>query len=63
MKHLLIVLVFAVSPAAAYAQADVVRVQIDSGETYPSGWSTVDQAWTRPARIFYVLPASLVAAH
>ena len=35
MKHLLIVLVFAVSPAAAYAQADVVRVQIDSGRPAP----------------------------
>ena len=64
MRNLLIVvlaLVLALAPA--FAQSDSVTVQVDSGETCPSGWTTVDRAWTRPARMFYVLPAALTAAY
>ena len=65
MKHLLIVvmLVFAVAPATAYAQVDIVNVEIGAGETCPVGWTSTDRAWTRPAKMFYRLPDSLVAAY
>ena len=63
MKHLLIVVMLAVAPAPALAQSDSVAVQIGPGETCPVGWTTVDLPWTKPARIFYVLPDALVAAY
>ena len=54
----------AMAPTPALAQADVVKVQIGEGETCPVGWTTTDRAWTKPAKIYYVLPAGpLVAAH
>ena len=63
MRNLLIVvLALALAPAPALAQVDVVDVQIAPGETCPAGWTTTDRAWTKPARTFYRLPASLVAA-
>ena len=64
MKKLLLVLVvLALAPAPALAQVDVVSVQVADGEVCPVGWTTGDQAWTKPARIFYVLPDALVAAY
>ena len=65
MKHLLIVvmLVFAVAPAPLHAQQDSVTVEIGPAETCPVGWTTTDRAWTRPAKMFYRLPDSLVAAY
>ena len=60
----LIMLLIVLSLAPALAQRDSVKVQVDEGETCPTGWSTVDRAWTKPAKIYYVLPAGpLVAAH
>ena len=64
MKKLItMIVVLALAPAPALAQSDSVTVQVDSGETCPSGWTTVDLPWTKPARIFYVLPDALVAAY
>ena len=63
-KLLLLIVVLALAPTPALAQRDSVKVQIGEGETCPVGWSTVDRAWTKLAKIYYVLPAGpLVAAH
>ena len=62
-KLLLLIVILALAPAPALAQSNSVSVEVDSGETCPSGWSTVDRSWSRPAKVFYVLPASLVAAY
>ena len=61
MRKLLIVVLLAVA-ASMYAQENVVKVLIGEGETCPAGWTTTDRSWTRPEKVFYVLPASLVAA-
>ena len=62
-KRLLLIVFLALVPAPALAQRDSVEVEVPSGETCPSGWSSVDRAWTRPAKMFYVLPAALTAAY
>ena len=64
MKQLLIVmLLFAAASIPALAQSNSVKVQLGEGETCPTGWTTVDRTWTKPVRIYFVLPASLVAAY
>ena len=57
---LLIVLSLLVATVPTHAQDDVVTVEVEPTETCPSGWATVDTAWTKPARTFYTLPATLV---
>ena len=60
----LIMLLIVLSLAPALAQRDSVQVQIGEGETCPVGWTTTDRAWTKAARIYYVLPAgALVTAY
>ena len=66
MRKLLIVMLVSAAvsiPAALYSQVSVVQVEIGAGEICPSGWTTVDRSWSRPEKVFYVLPASLVAAY
>ena len=64
MKQLRIVmLLFAAASIPAGAQTDSVTVEIDPVETCPTGWATVDTSWTKPALIFYTLPASLFDAY
>ena len=63
MKMLVMLLIFAASIAApAHAQVDTVEVEIDSGGTCPAGWTAVDRAWSRAARIYFTLPDELVDA-
>lgn len=63
MRHLLLVLALAAAAViATHAQVDVVTVEVDSGQTCPAGWTTVDEAWTQPAKINYVLPEAQVTA-
>ena len=63
MKKLLLLVVFlALVPAPAIAQTDSVSVEVEPGEACPSGWATVDRAWTKAERIFYVLPTALALA-
>ena len=63
-KLLLLLVVLALAPAPALAQRDSVKVQLGEGETTcPTGWTAVDRTWTKPARIYFVLPESLVAAY
>ena len=62
MKKLLL-LIFILALAPALAQSNSVKVQLGEGETCPTGWTTVDRTWTKPARILYVLPETLVAAY
>ena len=61
-KLLLLLIILALAPAPALAQRDVVTVEVDPGETCPLGWDTTNTAWTKPAKIFYVLPPALVTA-
>ena len=63
-KLLLLLVILSLAPAPALAQRDSVQVQIGEGETCPVGWTTTDRAWTKAARIYYVLPAgALVTAY
>ena len=62
MKKLLLLIILALAPAPALAQRDSVTVEVDPGETCPLGWDTTNTAWTKPAKIFYVLPPALVTA-
>ena len=64
MKKLLLIALSVVSAASApmNAQENSVRVEVAAGEVCPTGWATVDTPWTKAARIYYVLPSSLVVA-
>ena len=62
-KLLLLIVVLALAPAPLHAQQDSVTVEIGPAETCPVGWTTTDRAWTRPARMFYLVPAALTAAY
>ena len=62
-KLLLLIVVLALAPAPLHAQQDSVTVEIGPAETCPSGWTSTDRAWTKPARIYFVLPDALVVAY
>ena len=61
MKKLLLLIILALAPALA--QTDSVTVEIDPIETCPTGWATVDTAWSLAARIYYAVPDELIAAY
>ena len=64
MKKLLLVVVLALIPAPVLAQGDSRGRSRSVRERHAQvGWTSTDRAWTKPARTFFILPDSLVAAY